>query len=96
MNFQKEIPYSVEVEVEEFKEEEKIIKMRAVIYVSRDSQKGIIIGHKGKMIKRVGIEARKDAEEFFDKQIFMDLYVKVSKEWRSQDNQLKKFGYDAI
>ncbi len=96
LNYQKEIPYSVEVEVEEFKEEEKIIKMRAVIHVSRDSQKGIIIGHKGKMIKRVGIEARKDAEEFFDKKIFMELYVKVAKEWRSQDNQLKKFGYDAI
>ncbi len=96
LNYQKEIPYSVEVEVEEFKEEEKIIKMRAVIHVSRDSQKGIIIGHKGKMIKRVGIEARKDAEEFFDKKIFMELYVKVAKEWRSQDKQLKKFGYDAI
>lgn len=96
LNYQKEIPYSVEVEVEEFKEEEKIIRMRAVIHVSRDSQKGIIIGHKGKMIKRVGIEARKDAEEFFDKKIFMELYVKVAKEWRSQDNQLKKFGYDAI
>ena len=70
--------------------------MRAVIYVSRDSQKGIIIGHQGKMIKRVGIDARKDAEEFFDKKIFMELYVKVAKEWRSKDNQLKKFGYDAI
>lgn len=96
LNYQKEIPYSVEVEMEEFKEEEKIIRMRAVIYVSRDSQKGIIIGHQGKMIKRVGIEARKDAEEFFDKKIFMELYVKVAKEWRSQDNHLKKFGYDAI
>lgn len=96
LNYQKEIPYSVEVEVEEFKEEAKIIRMRAVIYVSRDSQKGIIIGHQGKMIKRVGIEARKDAEEFFDKKIFMELYVKVAKEWRSQDNHLKKFGYDAI
>lgn len=96
LNYQKEIPYSVEVEVEEFKEEAKIIRMRAVIYVSRDSQKGIIIGHQGKMIKRVGIEARKDAEEFFDKKIFMELYVKVAKEWRSQDNHLKKFGYDAV
>ncbi len=95
LNYQKEIPYSVEVEVEEFKEEEKIIKMRAVIYVSRESQKGIIIGHQGKMIKRVGIESRKDAEEFFDKKIFMELYVKVSKEWRTQDSQLKKFGYDS-
>ena len=96
LNYQKEIPYSVEVEVEEFKEEEKIIKMRAIIYVSRESQKGIIIGHQGKMIKRVGTEARKDAEEFFDKKIFMELYVKVAKEWRSQDKQLKKFGYDAM
>jgi GTP-binding protein Era len=96
LNYQKEIPYSVEVEMEEFKEEEKIIRMRAVIHVSRDSQKGIIIGHQGKMIKRVGIEARKDAEEFFDKKIFMELYVKVAKEWRSQDNHLKKFGYETI
>lgn len=95
LNYQKEIPYSVEVEVEEFKEEEKIINIRAVIYVSRDSQKGIIIGHQGKMIKRVGMEARKDAEEFFDKKIFLELYVKVAKEWRTKDNQLKKFGYDA-
>jgi GTPase len=96
LNFQKEIPYSVEVEVEEFKEEERIIKMRAIIYVSRESQKGIIIGHQGKMIKKVGTEARKDAEEFFDKKIFMELFVKVAKEWRSQDKQLKKFGYDAM
>jgi GTP-binding protein Era len=96
LNYQKEIPYSVEVEMEEFKEEEKIIRMRAVIHVSRDSQKGIIIGHQGKMIKRVGIEARKDAEEFFDKKIFMELYVKVAKEGRSQENHLKKFGYDTI
>jgi GTP-binding protein Era len=95
LNYQKEIPYSVEIEVEEFKEDDKIIHMRAVIYVSRDSQKGIIIGHQGKMIKRVGIEARKDAEEFFDKKIFLELYVKVAKEWRTKDNQLKKFGYDA-
>ncbi|NQU53919.1 MAG: GTPase Era [Bacteroidetes bacterium] len=96
LNYQKEIPYSVEVEMEEFKEEEKIIRMRAVIYVSRDSQKGIIIGHQGKMLKRVGTDARKDAEEFFGKKIFMELYVKVAKEWRTQDNHLKKFGYDAI
>ncbi len=96
LNYQKEIPYSVEVEVEEFKEDEKIINIRAVIYVSRDSQKGIIIGHQGKMIKRVGTEARKDAEEFFDKKIFLELYVKVAKEWRTKDNQLKKFGYDAF
>ena len=96
LHYQKEIPYSVEVEVEEFKEEPRIIKIRAIIYVSRESQKGIIIGHQGKMIKRVGTEARKDAEEFFDKKIFLDLFVKVAKEWREQDSQLKKFGYDAI
>ena len=96
LHYQKEIPYSVEVEVEEFREEPRIIKIRAIIYVARDSQKGIIIGHQGKMIKRVGTEARKDAEEFFDKKIFLELFVKVSKEWRSQDNQLKKFGYDAM
>jgi len=95
LNYQKEIPYSVEIEVEEYKEEDRIINIRAVIYVSRDSQKGIIIGHQGKMIKRVGTEARKDAEEFFDKKIFLELYVKVAKEWRTKDSQLKKFGYDA-
>jgi len=67
-----------------------------VIYVERDSQKGIIIGHRGEMIKRVGTEARKDAEEFFNKKIFMELFVKVSKDWREKDKQLKNFGYDAI
>ena len=95
LNYQKEIPYSVEVEVEEFKETEKLINIRAVIYVSRDSQKGIIIGHQGKMIKRVGSDARADAEEFFDKKIFLELYVKVARDWRETDRQLKKFGYDA-
>jgi GTP-binding protein Era len=96
LHYQKEIPYSVEVEVEEFKETEKIINVRCIIHVERDSQKGIIIGHKGEMIKRVGTEARKDAEEFFNKKIFMELYVKVAKEWREKDKQLKNFGYDAI
>lgn len=96
LNYQKEIPYSVEVEVEEFKETEKIINVRCVIHVERDSQKGIIIGHKGQAIKQVGTEARKDAEEFFDKKIFMELYVKVAKDWREKDKQLKNFGYDAI
>jgi GTP-binding protein Era len=96
LHYQKEIPYAVEVEVEEFKETEKIINVRCIIHVERDSQKGIIIGHKGEMIKRVGTEARKDAEEFFDKKIFMELYVKVAKDWRAKDNQLKNFGYDAI
>ncbi|HKI90414.1 MAG TPA: GTPase Era [Draconibacterium sp.] len=96
LNYQKEIPYSVEVEVEEFKETEKIINVRAVIYVSRDSQKGIIIGHQGKMIKRVGTDARLDAEEFFEKKIFLELYVKVDKDWREKDRKLKQFGYDAF
>lgn len=96
LNYQKEIPYSVEVVVEEFKEAEKIINVKAVIYVSRDSQKGIIIGHQGSMIKKVGTEARLDAEEFFEKKIFMELFVKVDKEWRDKDRNLKKFGYDAI
>ncbi len=91
--YQKEIPYSVEVEVEEFKEEKDIIRIRSIIYVARDSQKGIIIGHQGKSLKRVGTEARKDAQEFFDKKIFLDIYVKVAKEWRDKENQLKKFGY---
>ncbi|HKI87952.1 MAG TPA: GTPase Era [Draconibacterium sp.] len=96
LNYQKEIPYSVEVEVEEFKESEKIINVRAIIYVSRDSQKGIIIGHQGKMIKKVGSEARLDAEEFFEKKIFLELYVKVDKDWREKDRKLKQFGYDAF
>ena len=94
LNYQKEIPYSVEVEVEEFKETEKLISIRSIIYVSRESQKGIIIGHQGKMIKKVGSEARTDAEEFFGKKIYMETFVKVAKEWRDKDKQLKKFGYD--
>jgi len=93
--YQKEIPYSVEINVEEYKEERDLIKIRAIIYVARESQKGIIIGHQGAALKKVGTEARKDAEEFFGKKIFLELYVKVAKEWRDADNQLKKFGYDA-
>jgi len=96
LNYQKEIPYAVEVEVEEFKETEKLINIRAVIHVARDSQKGIIIGHQGKMLKKVGSEARLDAEEFFNKKIFLELYVKVAKDWREKDQNLKNFGYDAI
>ncbi|MFN0728858.1 GTPase Era [Polaribacter gochangensis] len=93
MHYKKEIPYSVEVETEEFVEEEKIIRIRSVIMVERDTQKGIIIGHKGAAIKRVGTEARKDLELFFDKKVFMELYVKVNKNWRNDKNQLKRFGY---
>lgn len=93
MNYDKEIPYSVEVAVESYKEEEKIIRIRSVIYVSRDSQKGIIIGHKGSALKRVGTQARKDIEEFVGKQVFLDMHVKVSKNWRDNDMQLGRFGY---
>ena len=93
MHYKKEIPYSVEIDTEEFFEEERIIKIRSVIMVERDSQKGIIIGHKGSALKRVGAEARKDLEKFFDKKIFLELYVKVNKDWRSNKNQLRRFGY---
>jgi GTP-binding protein Era len=92
-NYKKEIPYSVEVVVESYKDEEKIIKIRAEILVVRDSQKGIIIGHQGKALKKVGTEARKDLEEFFQKQVFLELFVKVNKDWRDSDIQLKRFGY---
>ena len=91
--YKKEIPYSVEVEVEEFIEEEDIIRIRSIIYVIRDSQKGIIIGHQGKSLKKVGSLARRDLEQFFQKKIFLELYVKVNKDWRNDDNQLKRFGY---
>jgi GTPase len=93
MHYKKEIPYSVEVETESFIEEEDLIKIRSVIMVERDTQKGIIIGHKGAAIKRVGTEARKDLELFFNKKVFMELFVKVNKNWRSDNNQLKRFGY---
>lgn len=93
LNYKKEIPYSCEVEVEEFKEEPEIIRIRALIIVIRDSQKGIIIGHQGRDIKRVGTQARKDIEAFFEKKVFIELYVKVNKDWRNNENQLKKFGY---
>ena len=92
--YKKEIPYAVEIETEEFLEEESIIRIRAVIMVERDTQKGIIIGHKGSALKRVGIEARKDLEAFFGKQIHLEMYVKVNKNWRSNQNQLKRFGYN--
>jgi GTPase len=92
--YQKEVPYSVEIEVEEFKDEEKILNLRAVIYVNRETQKGIIIGHQGRAIKRVGTEARKDIEEFFGKKVFLELYVKVSKDWRDEERKLRSFGYD--
>ncbi len=92
-HYKKEIPYSVEVETESFIEEDNIIKIRSVIMVERETQKGIIIGHRGAAIKRVGTEARKSLQHFFDKKIYLDLYVKVNKNWRSNDKQLRRFGY---
>ena len=93
VNYKKEIPYSVEVEIESFQDEKAILKIRALIHVTRDSQKGIIIGHKGSMLKRVGTDARRDMEDFFKKKVFLELYVKVSKDWRDKPLALKKFGY---
>ena len=94
LNYDKEIPYSVEVEVESFKEEDKLIRIDAVIYCERDSQKGIIIGKAGSGLKRVGSQARKDIEDFFQKQVFLQLFVKVDKDWRSNISRLKHYGYD--
>tara|TARA_B100001248_G_scaffold260384_2_gene248449 strand:+ start:2127 stop:3005 length:879 start_codon:yes stop_codon:yes gene_type:complete len=91
--YNKEIPYSVEVQTEEFKEEESIIRIRSLILVERESQKGIIIGHNGVALKKIGSKARIDLEKFFGKKIFIELHVKVSKNWRSNPNQLRKFGY---
>ncbi|MDG1283190.1 MAG: KH domain-containing protein, partial [Flavobacteriales bacterium] len=93
-HYKKEIPYSVEIEVEEFFEEEEIIRIRAIIYVMRNSQKGIIIGHKGMGLKRIGTEARRDIEKMLDKKIFLETPVKVKKNWRNDNRQLKKFGYE--
>ena len=92
--YDKEIPYSVEVRVESFKESEKSIHIRAIIYVERDSQKGIIIGHQGYALKKVGAEARKALEKFFGKSIFLETYVKVDKDWRSSKRELDAFGYN--
>jgi GTP-binding protein Era len=92
-NYQKEIPYSVEIEIESFKEESKLSRIRALIHVARESQKGIIIGHKGVMLKKTGTEARIDMEDFFGRKVFLELYVKVSKDWRNKPDMLKRFGY---
>ena len=91
--YNKEIPYSVEVVTEDFKEEDNIIKIKSVIFVERDSQKGIIIGHKGNALKKIGTKARQGLEIFFGKKIYIELQVKVSKNWRSNSKVLKKFGY---
>ncbi len=91
--YRQEIPYSVEVVVESFKEDEKIIRISTRIFVMRDSQKGILIGHQGKALKKVGTEARKEMEQFFDKKVFLELFVKVKKDWRDKDRILKNLGY---
>ncbi|MCE1197539.1 MAG: GTPase Era [Marinilabiliales bacterium] len=92
--YEKEIPYSVEVEVEYFKEEERMLRIGAVIHVARETQKGIIIGRAGKSLKKVGSSARADMEEFFGKQVFLEIFVKVTKEWRDKENLLRNFGYE--
>jgi GTP-binding protein Era len=91
--YRKEIPYSVEVVVESFKESEKIIRIQAVIYVARNTQKGIIIGHQGKALKKTGTMARIDIEKFFGKQVYLELFVKVDEDWRESDRKLRNFGY---
>jgi GTP-binding protein Era len=93
-NYKKEIPYSSEVSIEDFIEDSKIIKIRATIFVERDSQKGIIIGDQGKMLKKVGIEAREELEKFFRKKVYLETFVKVETDWRKNKLKLKKFGYD--
>jgi GTP-binding protein Era len=92
--YDKEIPYSVEIEVESFKDEPNLLSIMAVIHVARDTQKGIIIGHQGKALKKVGTEARLDMEEFFGKKVFLQLFVKVAKDWRDKESQLRNFGYE--
>lgn len=94
LNYSKEIPYSVEVVVEEYKEEATIDRIRAVIYVARQSQKGIVIGHKGEKLKRVGTQARIDLEEFLGKKVYLELFVKVADDWRNNEQQLRRFGYE--
>jgi GTPase len=94
IHYKKEIPYSVEVQIESFKEEEKIIRIRAIIYVERESQKIIIIGDGGKALKKVGTEARKDMESFMNKHVYLEMFVKVDKDWRNNKKELRRFGYE--
>ena len=94
LNYDKEIPYSCEIAIDSYKEEPTIDRISAIIYVARDSQKGIIIGHKGERLKKVGQAARHDLEAFLGKRVFLELYVKVNEDWRNNDNQLKRFGYE--
>lgn len=93
LNYDKEVPYSTEVIVEQFEEKETSIHIMAVIYVERDSQKGILIGRGGSMLKKVGIQARKDIEKFFDKSVYLELFVKVEPDWRNREGKLRQFGY---
>ena len=93
LTYDKEVPYATQVIVEKFDESDTAIHIMAVIYVERDTQKGIIIGHQGRKLKHVGTEARKDIEKFFEKKVFLELYVKVEKDWRNQENKLRAFGY---
>lgn len=93
VHYKQEIPYAVEIEIESFKEEHKLIRIRAIIFVERESQKGILIGNEGKALKRVGRESRLDMEAFFQKKVFLELRVKVKKDWRNNEHQIKKFGY---
>jgi GTP-binding protein Era len=95
LNYKKEVPYSTEVEIEEFREDENIIRMRAIIYVERKSQKGIIIGKGGEALKKTGIMARQELEKFFQKQVYLETYVKVSENWRKKQRLLKGFGYQS-
>ena len=94
LNYDKEIPYSCEIAIDSYKEEPTIDRISAIIYVARDSQKGIVIGHKGERLKKVGQAARHDLEAFLGKRVFLELYVKVNEDWRNNDNQLKRFGYE--
>ncbi len=92
-NYKKEIPYSVEIEIDSYKEQDSIVNIRVLIHVTKESQKGIIIGHKGKMLKKTGTEARKDIEEFIGRHVYLEMYVKVTKDWRDRPGAVKKFGY---
>ena len=94
LNYDKEIPYCCEIEIDTYKEEPTIDRISATIYVSRSSQKGIVIGHKGERLKRVGQQAREDMERFLQKKVFLQLFVKVQEDWRNNERQLRRFGYD--
>jgi len=96
LNYKKEVPYSSEVAVDSFKEFENIIKIHAIVFVERESQKAIILGHEGKAIKKTGTEARMDMEKFFGKKIYLEITVKVKKEWRNDEKMLDKLGYHNV